>query len=29
VRDGTLQNRWACDIVGAPTTQVLCQYLQV
>jgi hypothetical protein len=24
-----LQNRWARDIVGAPTTQVLCQYLHV
>lgn len=29
VRDGICQNPWARDIVGAPTTQVLCQYLLV
>lgn len=29
VRDGLFQHRWARDIVGAPTTQVLCQYLLV
>lgn len=29
VKDGLFQNRWARDIVGAPTTQVLCQYLAV
>lgn len=23
------QNRWARDIVGAPTTQVICHYLHV
>lgn len=29
LRDGLFQNRWARDIVGAPTVQVLCQYLRV
>ena len=29
VKDGLFQNRWARDIVGASTTQVLCQYLVV
>ena len=29
LRDGIFQNRWAQDIVGAPTTQALCQYLRV
>lgn len=29
VREGVLQHRWARDIVGAPTVQVLCQYLRV
>ena len=29
LKDGIFQNRWARDIVGAPTTQVLCQYLRV
>jgi hypothetical protein len=29
VRDGLFQNRWARDVVGALTTQVLCQFLRV
>lgn len=29
VRDGLFQNRWARDVVGALTTQVLCQFLWV
>lgn len=29
VKDGVFQHRWARDIVGAPTVQVLCQYLRV
>lgn len=29
MKEGLLQNRWERDIVGAPTTQVLCQYLRV
>lgn len=29
IKDGIFQHRWARDIVGAPTTQVLCQYLRV
>ena len=29
LKDGIFQNRWARDLVGAPTTQVLCQYLWV
>ncbi|XP_066320627.1 uncharacterized protein [Miscanthus floridulus] len=29
LKDGIFQNRWARNIVGAPTTQVLCQYLRV
>jgi hypothetical protein len=29
VRDAIFQNRWGRDVVGALTTQVLCQFLQV
>ena len=29
MKEGLLQNQWARDVVGAPTTQVLCQYLLV
>lgn len=29
LKDGLDHNRWASDIVGAPTTQVLCQFLRV
>lgn len=29
MKDGLSQNRWARHIVGALTTQVLCQFLQV
>jgi hypothetical protein len=29
VRDGLFQNRWARDIAGVLTTQVLCQFLHV
>lgn len=29
VRDGLLQKQWARDVMGALTTQVLCQFLQV
>jgi hypothetical protein len=29
LKDGLLNNRWPRDIVGAPTVQVLCQYLRV
>ena len=29
LKDGFDHNRWAWDIVGALTTQVLCQYRQV
>lgn len=29
IKDAILQNRWARDIVGAPITQVICQYLRV
>lgn len=29
IKDAIYQNRWARDFVGALTTQVLCQYLQV
>jgi hypothetical protein len=29
LKDGLLNNRWARDIVGTPTVQVLCQYLRV
>ena len=29
LRDALTDNRWARDITGAPTTQVLCDYLRV
>lgn len=29
LKEALFQNRWAHDVVGAPTTQVLCQYLLV
>lgn len=29
LRDALLDNRWAMDITGALTTQVICEYLQV
>jgi hypothetical protein len=29
LKDALLNNRWARDIAGAPTTQVLCDYLRV
>jgi len=29
IKDALMHNRWASDIRGALTTQVLCQYLQV
>lgn len=29
LRDSLLNNRWAHDIVGVPSVQVLCQYLRI
>jgi hypothetical protein len=29
LRDALLNNRWTTDIIGAPTTQVLCDFLRV
>jgi hypothetical protein len=29
VKDAISQNQWGRDVVGAPTTQVICQFLQV